>query len=130
MRHSASPEGTAENLDPVFSRPSRDFRACLSLPRTMSWATFTRPYGTKCNSSHADTLAPDKVTVCVEVANTNDHVVCPGKRVGSWISEVFRFEELGVELITPGLYRVFFRDMEIGELNSEEFRFRAARTMV
>jgi hypothetical protein len=37
-----------------------------------------------------------------------------------FISEVFRFEELGVELITPGLYRVFFRDMEIGELNSEE----------
>jgi hypothetical protein len=30
-----------------------------------------------------------------------------------FISEVFRFEELGVELITPGLYRVFFRDMEI-----------------
>jgi hypothetical protein len=37
-----------------------------------------------------------------------------------FISEVFRFEELGVELITPGLHRVFFRDMEIGELNSEE----------
>ena len=37
-----------------------------------------------------------------------------------FISEVFRFEELGVELITPGLYRVFFRNMEIGELNSEE----------
>jgi integrase/recombinase XerD len=44
--------------------------------------------------------------------------------------EVFRFEELGVELITPGLYRVFFRDMEIGELNSEELRFRAARRVV
>jgi hypothetical protein len=29
-----------------------------------------------------------------------------------------QLEELGVELITPGLYRVFFRDMEIGELNS------------
>ena len=40
-------------------------------------------------------------------------------------SEVFPFEELGVELITPGLYRVFFRDMEIGEVNSEELRFRA-----
>ncbi|HEY6376838.1 MAG TPA: integrase core domain-containing protein [Edaphobacter sp.] len=47
-----------------------------------------------------------------------------------FISEVFRFEELGVELITPGLYRVFFRDMEIGELNSEELRFRAARRVV
>jgi len=33
-----------------------------------------------------------------------------------FISEVFRFEELAFELITPELYRVFFRDMEIGEL--------------
>jgi transposase InsO family protein len=47
-----------------------------------------------------------------------------------FISEVFRFEELAFELITPGLYRVFFRDMEIGELNSEELRFRAARRAV
>jgi hypothetical protein len=39
-----------------------------------------------------------------------------------FISEVFRFEELGFELITPGYYRVFFRDMEIGELNAEELR--------
>lgn len=44
-----------------------------------------------------------------------------------FISEVFRFEELAFELISPGLYRVFFRDMEIGELNVEELRFRAAR---
>jgi hypothetical protein len=42
-----------------------------------------------------------------------------------FISEVFRFEELAFELITPGFYRVFFRDMEIGELNAEELRFRA-----
>jgi hypothetical protein len=47
-----------------------------------------------------------------------------------FISEVFRFEEFGVELITPRLYRVFFRDMEIGELNSEELRFRVARRAV
>src|SRR5882757_9389653 len=44
-----------------------------------------------------------------------------------FISEVFRFEELAFELITPGFYRVFFRDMDIGELNVEELRFRAAR---
>jgi hypothetical protein len=46
------------------------------------------------------------------------------------ISEVFRFEELAFELITPGFYRVFFRDMEIGELNAEELRSRAARRVV
>jgi len=33
-------------------------------------------------------------------------------------------------LITPGLYRVFFRDMEIGEFSSEELRFRAARRVL
>jgi hypothetical protein len=47
-----------------------------------------------------------------------------------FISEVFRFEELGFESITPGFYRVFFREMEIGELNVEELRFRAARRVV
>jgi hypothetical protein len=47
-----------------------------------------------------------------------------------FISEVFRFEELAFELITPGFYRVFFREMEIGELNVEELRFRAARRVV
>ena len=36
---------------------------------------------------------------------------------GVFISEVLRFEELALELITLGLYRVFLRDMEIGELN-------------
>lgn len=47
-----------------------------------------------------------------------------------FISEVFRFEELGFELITPGFYRVLFRNLENGELNSEELRFRAARRVV
>jgi hypothetical protein len=42
----------------------------------------------------------------------------------------FRFEELAFALITPGFYRVFFRDMEIGELNVEELRFRAARRVI
>ena len=43
-----------------------------------------------------------------------------------FISEVFRFEELGFELVTPGFYRVYFRDLEIGGLNAEELRFRSA----
>jgi hypothetical protein len=47
-----------------------------------------------------------------------------------FIIEVFRFEELAFELITLGFYRVFFRDMEIGELNVEELRFRVARQVV
>jgi hypothetical protein len=47
-----------------------------------------------------------------------------------FISEVFRFEELAFELVTLDCYKVFFRDMEIGELNAEELRFRAARRVV
>ena len=42
------------------------------------------------------------------------------------ISEVFHFEELGFELITPGFYGVCFRDMGIGEFNADDLRFRAA----
>ena len=60
--------------------------------------------------------------------NSSGDISWHKKRI--FISEVFRFEELGVELITPGLYRVFFRDMEIGELDSEELRFRAARRVL
>jgi hypothetical protein len=33
-------------------------------------------------------------------------------------------------LVTPGFYRVFFRDLEIGELNAEELRFRSVRRVV
>src|ERR1700733_5908571 len=29
-----------------------------------------------------------------------------------FMSEVFRFEEFAFELVTPGFYRVFFRDMD------------------
>jgi hypothetical protein len=47
-----------------------------------------------------------------------------------FIREVFRFEELGFELMTPGFYRVFFRDMETGEFNADELRFRAAPRVV
>jgi hypothetical protein len=40
--------------------------------------------------------------------------------------EVFRCHELGIELITPRLVRVSFRDMEIGELNCEKLRERCS----
>lgn len=40
---------------------------------------------------------------------------------------MLRFEELGFELLTRGLYRLFFRDMEITELSTEELRFRSTR---
>jgi len=51
-------------------------------------------------------------------------------KTGIFISEAFRFDELAFELVTPEFYGVFFRDMEIGEFNVEELRFRASRRVV
>ena len=41
-----------------------------------------------------------------------------------FISEVFRFEELGFEEVQEDFYKVFFRDIEIGEFEVEALRFR------
>jgi hypothetical protein len=41
-----------------------------------------------------------------------------------FISEVFRFEELAVEEVTEAFYKVFFRNIEIGEFDAEVLRFR------
>ncbi len=41
-----------------------------------------------------------------------------------FISEVFRFEDLGMELVAEDFYKVFFRDIEIGEFDVEAMRFR------
>jgi len=44
-----------------------------------------------------------------------------------FISEVFRFEDLGLELVAEGFYKVYFRDIEIGEFDVEALRFRPVR---
>jgi hypothetical protein len=44
-----------------------------------------------------------------------------------FISEVFRFEELGLEHVGEDSYKVFFRDVEIGEFDADALRFRPAR---
>jgi hypothetical protein len=41
-----------------------------------------------------------------------------------FISEVFRFEELGLELVMEEFYKVFFRTIEIGEFDADALRFR------
>ncbi len=41
-----------------------------------------------------------------------------------FISEVFRFENLGLELVAEDFYKVFFREVEIGEFDVEALRFR------
>jgi transposase InsO family protein len=41
-----------------------------------------------------------------------------------FISEVFRFEEVGLEEVEDRIYKVFFRQVEIGEFDAEALRFR------
>jgi hypothetical protein len=61
------------------------------------------------------------------VNNTGD-IISHNNRF--FVSEVFRFEEVRLELVAPGFHRVFFQDLESGELNSDELRFTAARRVV
>jgi hypothetical protein len=46
-----------------------------------------------------------------------------------FVSEVFRFEILGFEHIDEDFYKVYFRDVEIGEFDAEALRFRPIRFM-
>lgn len=46
-----------------------------------------------------------------------------------FISEVFRFEDLGFELVAEDFYKVFFRDIEIGEFDVEALRFRPVQVL-
>jgi len=46
-----------------------------------------------------------------------------------FISEVFRFEILGFEQVDEDFYRVYFRDVEIGEFDAEALRFRSVQDM-
>lgn len=45
------------------------------------------------------------------------------------MSEVFRFEILGFEQVDGNFYKVYFRDVEIGEFDAEALRFRPVRVM-
>jgi hypothetical protein len=46
-----------------------------------------------------------------------------------FISEVFRFEDLGFELVAEDFYKVFSRDIEIGEFDVEALRFRPVQVL-
>jgi transposase InsO family protein len=46
-----------------------------------------------------------------------------------FISEVFRFENLGFEEVDEDFYKVYFRDVEIGEFDAEALRFRPVQVM-
>jgi hypothetical protein len=46
-----------------------------------------------------------------------------------FISEVFRFEELGFEEVEDRFYKVFFRELGIGEFDVEALRFRPVQIL-
>jgi len=47
----------------------------------------------------------------------------------AFIGEVFRFEILGFEQVEEDFYKVYFRDLEIGEFDSKALRFRPGQVM-
>jgi len=47
-----------------------------------------------------------------------------------FVSEVFRGEEIGLELMEEGIYRTFFCDLEVGQFDSFELRFRPRPKMI
>jgi hypothetical protein len=46
-----------------------------------------------------------------------------------FISQVFSFEDLGFEEMDEDFFRVYFRDIELGELDVAELRFRSVRAI-
>ncbi len=46
-----------------------------------------------------------------------------------FISQVFSFEDLGFEEMDEDFFRVYFRDIELGELDVPELRFRSVRAL-
>ena len=46
-----------------------------------------------------------------------------------FVSQVFSFEELGFKEMEEDIFRVYFRDMELGELDVTELGFRPVRAL-
>lgn len=46
-----------------------------------------------------------------------------------FVSQVLRFEDLGFELVAEDFYKVFFRNVEIGEFDAEALRFRPVQAL-
>ncbi len=61
----------------------------------------------------------------VRRVNNSGDIIWHKDRV--FIREVFRFEDLGFELVAEDFYKVFFRHKEIGEFDVEALRFRSVQ---
>lgn len=81
-------------------------RSSVPLPRALKEFTYPRGFQTRRVNSSGD------------ISWHKDRV---------FIRQVFSFEDLGFEEMDEELFRVYFRDIEIGELNVPELRFRQVR---
>lgn len=81
-------------------------RSAVLLPRAVADFTYPRGFQTRRVNSSGD------------ISWHKDRV---------FISQVFSFEDLGFEEMDEDLFRVYFRDIELGELNVPELRFRPVR---
>jgi hypothetical protein len=59
--------------------------------------------------------------------NTSGDISCHKDRM--FISQVFSFEDLGFEEMDEEIFRVYFREIELGKLDVKELRFRPARAL-
>jgi len=59
--------------------------------------------------------------------NSSGDISWHKKRI--FISQVFSFEDLGFEEMDEEIFRVYFRDIELGKLNAPELRFRSVRAL-
>lgn len=59
--------------------------------------------------------------------NNSDDITWHKGRV--FVSEVFRFEVLGFEQVDQDFYKVYFRNVEIGEFDAEALRFRPVQVL-
>ena len=81
-------------------------RSSVMFPRTLASFSYPRGFQTRRVNSSGD------------ISWHKDRV---------FISQVFSFEDLGLEEMDEEIFRVYFRNMELGELNVPELRFRSVR---
>ena len=83
-------------------------RSSTMLPRVLTPFTYPRGFQTR------------RVNTSGDISWHKDRV---------FISQVFSFEDLGFEEMDEEIFRVYFREIELGELDVTELRFRPVRAL-
>jgi hypothetical protein len=83
-------------------------RSSIMFPRVLTPFTYPRGFHTR------------RVATSGDISWHKDRV---------FISQVFSFEDLGFEEMDEEIFRVYFREIELGELDVTELRFRPVRAL-